>query len=65
MADAQAGIGPFLGVFLQAQGWPPDAICGAVMTLGGVAGMLMTSPGRRARVHEPVGGGGVDVLVPR
>ncbi|EUC19696.1 UNVERIFIED_ORG: putative MFS family arabinose efflux permease [Burkholderia sp. CF145] len=43
MADVQAGIGPFLGVFLQAQGWQPDAI-GAVMTLGGVAGMLATSP---------------------
>ncbi|WP_186270973.1 MFS transporter [Burkholderia gladioli] len=43
MADVQAGIGPFLGVFLQAQGWRPDAI-GAVMTLGGIAGMLATSP---------------------
>ena len=26
MADVQAGVGPFLGVFLQAQGWRPDAI---------------------------------------
>jgi len=43
MADVQAGIGPFLGVFLQAQGWHPDAI-GTVMTLGGIAGMLATSP---------------------
>jgi MFS family permease len=43
MADVQAGIGPFLGVFLQAHGWHPDAI-GTVMTLGGIAGMLATSP---------------------
>jgi len=43
MADVQAGIGPFLGVFLQAHGWHPGAI-GTVMTLGGIAGMLATSP---------------------
>ncbi|WP_144113974.1 MFS transporter [Paraburkholderia sp. BCC1886] len=43
MADVQAGIGPFLGVFLQAHGWLPQAI-GTVMTLGGIAGMLATSP---------------------
>jgi MFS family permease len=43
MADVQAGIGPFLGVYLQAQGWHTDAI-GTVMTLGGIAGMLATSP---------------------
>ncbi|MDR5759688.1 MFS transporter [Caballeronia sp. LZ035] len=43
MADVQAGIGPFLGVFLQAHGWLPEAI-GTVMTLGGIAGMLATSP---------------------
>jgi MFS family permease len=43
MADVQAGIGPFLGVFLQSHGWHPQAI-GTVMTLGGIAGMLATSP---------------------
>ena len=43
MADMQAGIGPFLGVFLQARGWGTGAI-GAVMTLGGVAGMAVTAP---------------------
>jgi MFS family permease len=43
MADAQAGIGPFLGVFLQARGWTTGAI-GAVMTIGGVAGMIVTAP---------------------
>ncbi|MBE1160786.1 MFS transporter [Dyella acidiphila] len=43
MADVQAGIGPFLGVFLLAQGWKTGAI-GAVMTLGGVVGMFATTP---------------------
>lgn len=43
MADVQAGIGPFLGVFLQAKGWGTGAI-GSVMTLGGIAGMLATGP---------------------
>jgi MFS family permease len=43
MADLQAGIGPFLGVFLQAHGWQAGMI-GAVMTIGGVAGMAMTTP---------------------
>jgi MFS family permease len=43
MADMQAGIGPFLGVFLLAHGWQSGLI-GTVMTVGGVAGMLMTTP---------------------
>lgn len=43
MADAQAGIGPFLGVFLQARGWATGAI-GSVLTIGGIAGMLATGP---------------------
>lgn len=43
MADMQAGIGPFLGVFLQQRGWATGPI-GSVMTAGGVAGMLMTAP---------------------
>jgi len=43
MADFQAGIGPFLGVFLLAHGWQSGWI-GSVMTLGGIAGMLMTAP---------------------
>jgi MFS family permease len=43
MADMQAGIGPFLGVFLLAHGWQSGLI-GTVMTIGGVAGMLMTTP---------------------
>jgi MFS family permease len=42
MADMQAGIGPFLGVFLLAHGWQSGLI-GTVMTVGGVAGMLMTT----------------------
>jgi MFS family permease len=43
VADAQAGIGPFLGVFLQARGWTTSAI-GTVMTIGGIAGMIVTAP---------------------
>jgi len=43
MVDMQAGIGPFLGVFLLAHGWESGLI-GTVMTAGGVAGMLMTTP---------------------
>lgn len=43
MADMQAGIGPFLGVFLQQRGWTTGPI-GTVMTVGGVAGMIMTVP---------------------
>ncbi|AQS83915.1 MAG: MFS transporter [Acetobacter aceti] len=43
MADVQAGIGPFLGVFLQRHGWQTGPI-GSVMTAGGIVGMLVTIP---------------------
>jgi MFS family permease len=43
MADMQAGIGPFLGVFLLAHGWQSGLI-GSVMTIGGIAGMVVTGP---------------------
>ncbi len=43
MADMQSGIGPFLGVFLLAHQWNNAAI-GTIMTLGGLAGMVMTVP---------------------
>ena len=43
MADMQAGIGPFLGVFLLAHGWESGLI-GTVMTIGGIAGMIVTTP---------------------
>jgi MFS family permease len=43
MADVQAGLGPFLGVYLQAMHWPPGEI-GIVMTIGGIAGMAVTTP---------------------
>jgi MFS family permease len=43
MADMQAGIGPFLGVFLLSHGWQTGLI-GTVMSVGGVAGMLVTAP---------------------
>jgi MFS family permease len=43
MADVHGGLGPFLGVFLQAQHWLPAQI-GIVMTIGGIAGMVVTTP---------------------
>ena len=43
MADMQAGIGPFVGVFLLAHGWQSGWI-GTILTIGGVAGTLMTTP---------------------
>jgi len=43
MADMQAGIGPFLGIFLLAHHWDNAAI-GSIMTMGGMAGMVMTVP---------------------
>jgi len=42
MADMQS-VGPFLGVFLLAHGWASGPI-GTVMTAGGIAGMLITTP---------------------
>lgn len=44
MADVQDGLGPFLSVFLQSKGWSVAAI-GSVMSVGGIAGMLATTPG--------------------
>ncbi len=43
MADMQSGIGPFVGVFLLGHGWTTGLI-GVVMTIGAVAGTLMTVP---------------------
>ena len=43
MADVRDGLGPFLGVFLQEKGWSPAEI-GVVMTIGGYAGMIATTP---------------------
>jgi len=43
MADVQAGIGPFLGVFLQAR--LGTEMIGTVITIGGIAGILATVPG--------------------
>ena len=42
-ADVQAGAGPFLGVYLQSQGWTSASI-GTLLTLGGIVGMLVTTP---------------------
>lgn len=41
MADVQAGIGPFIGVFLLSRGWGADAI-GAIMTLAGLIAVAAT-----------------------
>ncbi len=43
MADMQSGVGPFVGVFLQDRGWASGLI-GTAMTIGNVAGMLITTP---------------------
>lgn len=43
MADVRDGLGPFLGVYLQARQWSPSEI-GMVMTLGGLAGVVSTTP---------------------
>jgi MFS family permease len=43
MADMQSGIGPFVGVFLQTLGWTSGLI-GTVLTIGNIAGLLITTP---------------------
>lgn len=43
LADVRDGLGPFLGIFLMGHGWQADDI-GYVMTIGGIAGMLATTP---------------------
>ena len=43
MADMQSGIGPFVGVFLAQRGWDSGLI-GTAMTIGSIAGMLITTP---------------------
>lgn len=43
LADVRDGLGPFLGIFLMGQGWSANDI-GYVMTIGGIAGMLASTP---------------------
>lgn len=43
LADVRDSLGPFLGVYLQEQGWTPDGI-GFVMTAGGLAELLCITP---------------------
>ena len=43
MADMQSGIGPFVAVFLAQRGWDSGMI-GTAMTIGNIAGMLITTP---------------------
>lgn len=40
LADVRDGLGPFLGVYFQQQGWAPDEI-GFVMTAGGAGGTFL------------------------
>jgi MFS family permease len=43
MADMQSGIGPFVGVFVLDHGWASGLI-GTALTIGNIAGMLITTP---------------------
>lgn len=44
LADVQAGLGPFLGIYLiNKEGWNPASI-GVVLTLGGAVGLLLNAP---------------------
>ncbi len=43
MAGAREGFGPFLGVFLQSEGFDP-ASTGLAMSLAGIAGVVATTP---------------------
>lgn len=43
IADVRDGLGPYLAVFLQGDGWSPVDI-GLVLTIGGLAGMIATTP---------------------
>jgi MFS family permease len=43
LADVRDGLGPYLAVFLQGRGWSAVNI-GYVLTIGGLAGMLATTP---------------------
>lgn len=43
ISDVRDGLGPFLGVFLMAQGWQADEI-GYLMGAAGMVGILVTAP---------------------
>ena len=47
LAALLVGFGPFVAVHLVENGWAPASI-GAVLTISGLAGLIDTSPGRRA-----------------
>jgi hypothetical protein len=42
LADVQGGLGPFLATWLATTGWNPERI-GLVMTIAGLAGLLLGS----------------------
>ena len=47
LADVQAGLGPFLGVYLiNKETWNPANI-GLILTLGGAVGLLLNAPAVR------------------
>ena len=52
LADVRDGLGPFLGVYLQGQGWTPDTI-GFVMTSGGLA--VLSAPRHWGRLRIMLG----------
>ena len=43
LADVQAGVGPFLAIYLAAYGWNEERV-GLALTVGGVAGILAQTP---------------------
>lgn len=43
LADVQSGVGPFLAIYLAAQGWNEQTI-GIVLTGGGIAGIIAQTP---------------------
>jgi len=43
LADVQTGVGPFLAIYLAANGWNEQRV-GIALTLGGIAGILAQTP---------------------
>jgi Major Facilitator Superfamily len=44
LADVQAGVGPFLAIYLAAYGWNPQRV-GVALTIEAVAGIVAQTPG--------------------
>src|ERR1700689_2058164 len=43
LADVQAGVGPFLAIYLAAYGWNEQRV-GLALTIGGIAGIASQTP---------------------